>query len=113
MIHVISTLGWSLFLNLRIFDLSPPHFVHYFKKVIRVEFGHDYSPLSRAPRGLNISEKGCFVIFFDNIQKNIAFILKIYKTYIIDIYIFIKTIFIQYLINLLLSIIYYFIRKMI
>jgi hypothetical protein len=28
--------------------------------------------------------------FFDYIQKNIAFILKMYKTYIIDIYIFNK-----------------------
>jgi hypothetical protein len=84
------TIGWSLFLNLRIFDFLPPHFVYYYKKVIRVEFVHDYSPLSSAPRGLNISEKGLFCHCLTIFKKNIAFILKMYKTYIIDIYIFNK-----------------------
>ncbi|KAL4153440.1 hypothetical protein QTP88_001273 [Uroleucon formosanum] len=45
-------IGWPLFLNSRIFNFSPPHFVHYYKKVIFVKFDHDCSPPSRAPKGL-------------------------------------------------------------
>jgi hypothetical protein len=55
-------------------------------------------PLSRATGGLNDSENGCH--FLTIFKKNIAFILKMYKTYIIDIYILIKNIFIQFLIIL-------------
>lgn len=45
-------LGWPLFLNSRIFDFSPPpHFVHYYKKVIFVKFDHDCSLLRLAQEG--------------------------------------------------------------
>jgi hypothetical protein len=73
-----------------IFDFLPPHFVHYYKKVIQVKFGHDYSPLSRATRGLNISEKGLFCHFLTIFKKILHLSYKMYKTYIIDIYIFNK-----------------------
>jgi hypothetical protein len=46
-------------------------------------------PFHVQQKGWILVKKSCFVIF-DYIQKNIAFILKSYKTYFIDIYIFNK-----------------------
>ncbi|KAL4091591.1 hypothetical protein QTP88_026257 [Uroleucon formosanum] len=61
----ICSIGWPLFLNSRIFNFSPPHFVHYYKKVIFVKFDHDCSPPSRVPKGL----KNVLSVLFFNMRK--------------------------------------------
>jgi len=53
-----TVLGWSLFFNLRIFDVEPIHSFRCHREVILVKFGHDYSPFSRISGGLKNSQRG-------------------------------------------------------
>lgn len=48
----------NLYLNSRVFGVSPPHFVHYNKKDILVKLGYDYSPHSIAPKWLKNGKIG-------------------------------------------------------